>query len=836
MKKSLFNLVCLILCVLLLAGCGKPAAPAPTASAPAASTPAASAPAASEPVSSTAAPAVLGGQGSVWRAQFTTLRSDGLTAALRKGAAQGETLYYISSGVIADETPEGVSPEWPEQYWVYGPILVKVTPDGTSEILPYTPERPESQPGVNSGVLFEQLAADADGSLWVLENRYQIREEDETSREERALVHLQADGTVLSRLPLDALAVLDPGEKGSMISYSFTVPGIASDGKGGVCVAVHEYVSGNGNYAQSNRLCVLDAQSGELRHTIELDGEIAGLVRLGGGAIAVASYHGSTPVFALVDTTGADVTELAAADDFLTDLVGGAGDSLYYGAGDSFYRLNTAGGESEKLFDWSACDVAHGGEDSVCVLDDGRVVTTASRERADGVQSELIVLSPTAVSETQERKTLRLAVMNLYGFTSEMVSRFNRSQTEYRIEVTDYSQFNDYSSSNPEDWNAGLTKLQTELIAGNVPDLIDISLLPVSRLGEKGLLTDLLPYIDADPEFGREQLNMHVLEAFEEKGKLYQTVSNYYVMTTLGRSDIVGEHPGWTMEDFSAAMQGLKAENPESTVFDVYTTRDDALTFLLYLQLEDYVDWSTGECYFDSESFKQLLSFVRSFPTAYDWGADVTPMEIDPDLRLAMGLQLMKQCNLSCFEDVQANTVGLGGAPGTFVGYPTESGVGSMFAQIGNAFAISSACAEKEAAWQFVRQFFLPAYQDQLSGSVFPTNLSVYEEMKREAQSSSFKRNPDGSYALDAEGQRIEADRGSTYVAGTEVKLRAVTPEEVALVEELTAATTHVLSTDNSLKEILVSGAAPYFVDQRSLDETVRQIQSRASIYINEQR
>ena len=196
----------------------------------------------------------------------------------------------------------------------------------------------------------------------------------------------------------------------------------------------------------------------------------------------------------------------------------------------------------------------------------------------------------------------------------------------------------------------------------------------------------------------------------------------------------------------------------------------------------------------------------------------------------------MKQCNLTCFEDVQRNTLGLGGAPATFVGYPMENGVGSMFAQIGNAIAISSACAEKEAAWQFVRQFFLPAYQEQLSGSVFPTNLAVYEEMKQDALTTAYQRNPDGSYALDAEGKRIEADRGSAYIAGTEIKLRAVTEEEAALVEELTAATTHVLSTDNSLKEILVSGAAPYFVDQRGLDETVRQIQSRASIYVSEQK
>ena len=180
--------------------------------------------------------------------------------------------------------------------------------------------------------------------------------------------------------------------------------------------------------------------------------------------------------------------------------------------------------------------------------------------------------------------------------------------------------------------------------------------------------------------------------------------------------------------------------------------------------------------------------------------------------------------------------VGLGGAPFSFVGYPTEHGVGSMFAQIGNAFAISASCPEKEAAWAFVRQFFLPAYQEQLSGNVFPTNLAVYEEMKREAQATSYQRNPDGSYALDAEGRRIEADRGSVEAAGQKVKLRASTAEEIALVEEIVAATTHVLSTDNSLKDLIVESAAPYFIDQRSVEDVVKQIQSRAFLYVNEQR
>ena len=279
-----------------------------------------------------------------------------------------------------------------------------------------------------------------------------------------------------------------------------------------------------------------------------------------------------------------------------------------------------------------------------------------------------------------------------------MVIRFNRTNPDYRIEVTDYSEYDDYDSEDEADWNAGVNRLQTEIIAGNAPDLIDISLLSADRFGSSGLLTDLYPLIDADPELNRSDLNEHVLKAFEEDGKLYQTVSNFYILTTAGLSARVGDQMGWTMEDLQKAMQALRAENPESTVFDRFITADDVLTFLLYLELEDYVDWTTGECFFDSDSFIRLLEFVGSFPESFDWEAEnPTLADMDSDARILEGIQLLKQCNFNRFEDAQTNTVGLGDAKCSFVGYPTENGYGSMFAQIGDSFAITSNCKDPEA-------------------------------------------------------------------------------------------------------------------------------------------
>ena len=120
--------------------------------------------------------------------------------------------------------------------------------------------------------------------------------------------------------------------------------------------------------------------------------------------------------------------------------------------------------------------------------------------------------------------------------------------------------------------------------------------------------------------------------------------------------------------------------------------------------------------------------------------------------------------------------------------------------------------------------------------SVFPTNRAVYEEMKHNAITPKYQRNPDGSYMLNSEGKRIEEDRGSMQINGVSYQYKTVTQEEIAKIEEIIDATDSILHTDRSLKAIIVEGAEPYFEDQRSVEEVVRLIQSKAMLYVNEQR
>ena len=831
-------MVAVLLCVSFLAGCGNAAELSE---------------AKTDPVQTESTEPAAEGE-LVYQAHYLELSDSGFTSTLENGTPVDDTVYFTTLGVIADNTPEGTVPDWPEQYWEYGPILCKIDLNGSVETIPYVPE-PVEDPDIpeqaNSGVVFDKLCAATDHSLWILEKHYyswsdapeNVAENDpeylnySQHKDRYFLVHVEENGTAAARFPLDELAVHAAEAASANGDYTFEVRAMVPDSDGNIVLGISEWLIGTSSYVEDNRACVIDAGTGAVLETIPLNSIPEHMVTLKDGTIAVACFEGGTELIGLLDMKQKAIASTLPIGDFIDCLTAGGGAfPLYYNAGDSFYGIDPESGEIQKLFNWISCDVARNGDESISVLQDGRIVTTSGHQTAGKMENELIVLAQEPVNET-EKTTLKMAVMNLYPFTSAMVSRFNRSNSQYRIEVTDYSQYNDYTSGNQEDWYAGISRLQTEIIAGDVPDILDISLLSANRFGSKGILEDLYPYIDADPELDRSMLMEHVLKAFEENGKLYQTVSNFYILTTAGLSRYVGDKMGWTMEEFHQAMQQLQEENPNSTVFDRYMTRDNILTFLLYLEMEDFVDWNTGECRFDSESFTELLEFVKSFPTAFDWSVEVASADdFDQDGRILAGQQLLKQCNFVTFEDVQTNTVGLQGAPCTFIGYPTENGVGSMFAQIGNSFAITSNCKDKDAAWQFVREFFLPDYQEQLSGSVFPTNKAVYEEMKQQAMSVEYQRNPDGSFVRNADGERIESSRGTIQAGGAVFECKVVSEEEVALIEEIIEATTSILHTDGSLKDIIVSQAAPFFEDQRSAEEVVKLIQSKASLYVNEQR
>ncbi len=257
------------------------------------------------------------------------------------------------------------------------------------------------------------------------------------------------------------------------------------------------------------------------------------------------------------------------------------------------------------------------------VLPDGRVFAVgADYNRSTYEQTcELILLTPVDASTVTEKTELTLACMNLDWNLRGQIVKFNRASDKYRIVVKDYSEYSNmtYESAGSNGTmvtqsDDGLTKLNTEIMSGNVPDMILTDGLPVRQYAAKGLLEDLYPYIDAD--MGRDALITPVLDADSEDGKLDELPLSFSIVTATGLESVVGGYTSWTLADLEDALSKL---NPDTTIFNVDATRANVLSYCLYMNADTFVDWEAGTASFDSQEFIDYLNFAAQFPAEFDY-------------------------------------------------------------------------------------------------------------------------------------------------------------------------------------------------------------------------
>ena len=231
-----------------------------------------------------------------------------------------------------------------------------------------------------------------------------------------------------------------------------------------------------------------------------------------------------------------------------------------------------------------------------------------------------------------------------------------------------------------------------------MPDILDTRELPLRQYGARGVLEDLWPFIDNDPDLGRDALMVRPLEANCQDGKLYEIFNSFSIRTTAGSGRIVGDRTGWTLADLQEAL----AKMPEGcSIFGQSDTRDDMLSTVVALNMDRFVDWDTGKCSFDSQDFKDLLSFCGSFPAEFSWeNVDWETWE-EEDIRAMNGKQLLLEMYLSGFDwDIQ-RLAAIFNDDFSFIGYPREDGGwGSSFSRaMKNSMVSSPSTSPTSTRW-----------------------------------------------------------------------------------------------------------------------------------------
>ena len=731
----------------------------------------------------------------------------------------GEGLYFTCYEKLADgEIPEGVTPEYEGQYDIYGNKLYYVNLEGEVRTLPYeslpAPETDPEKESAYSGVTLQRLYAQPDGSLLAVENVSTswwdgpkgLSQDDPSYydyyRYENSfwVRRLDAEGREISANPV-------VGEIGEDSYLDFFRS--ACDGEGRIWTTHEESL-----------LCI--SAEGEILASVDLGGWTNGVAALPEGRIGVIVWGMKGAELALIDAEKQEIDRRLTLDNEPQRVFAGNGDfDFCYLSGMRLYGYRLAEESSTEILNWVDCDVVPDQIRMLRFLEDGRIAALAMNEGA----LDLVLLKQVPRESVAQKQVLTLGTLDP-DMVSDAVSRFNRRSDGVKIEIVDYSRYRQGNSD--EEVMEGLTKLTTEIIAGNAPDLLALQGLPYAQLAAKGLLEDLYPWIDADPELSRGDFFPSVLKASELGGKLYQVCPSFSLYSLIGASSVVGEESGWTFDDLEQALSAM----PEGCVpLNPAMSRDNVLMMLLFTDLNSYVNWESASCDFENEDFYKLLGFCAQYSETPNFAGD----GLSQQARVAAGKQLLMDVEIYDLDEVCYHDQYFGGSC-TYVGYPTRSGSGNVL-YLTEGYAMSASCSNKEAAWDFLRSFLGQDYQRGQYG--LPLRLDVFEE-KVEAAGIEYEKDAEGHYRLDENGERIPVSKGGMGMSDesgvmVQYELYGLTPEQGEKLRAVINSADRCVDMNTRIFSIVREEAAAYFAGQKSVEEVCRLIQSKVSLYLSEQ-
>ena len=441
------------------------------------------------------------------------------------------------------------------------------------------------------------------------------------------------------------------------------------------------------------------------------------------------------------------------------------GDVLVSCTSDGREFVKTA--DEADLFDWSEPGIVSPGYTNLYELGDGSWLLFYRGQTSLELLEEKLLPPKTTLTLLTDYPRAELYTI---------VNDFNRTSEGYRVEVQLLGE-------------GGLTAelLRTQLIAGEGPDIF--AFYDRSSLADLGAnsFEDLLIYLDADEEYGRDTLAPELLEAMCVQGKLSWLPYSFGISTFTAPSAYLSE-PGFSFDE--AKQAAAKAGLP---LFPGWMTRDILWGWLSDFAVGQYMDLETGTCSFDSEDYISLLEECAA--AAAEFGSDSAAL-----YNSLLQFELLQ--NLIRVSTISDN---YGGAY-AFVGVPNETTNGSMFSP-DLCFAISSTSGNKDAAWQLVRSCLSDEHQ-QMNLTSFPASASVLDAMINDAVKN-------GVHYYEYEYELDEADAA---------KLRGLI-SETQTVQDAYPAVLNIMAED----------AAQFFAGQITAEQAAVYTQNRVSTWLAEQ-
>ena len=517
-------------------------------------------------------------------------------------------------------------------------------------------------------------------------------------------------------------------------------------------------------------------------------------------------------LFPIWDATGGntlytidDNTRSLIPHQTLTDLLdvhafspGLHGNELFLMADAGVYSYCLESGERSRVFHWLEVDLPYS---LVLPAGEGRF---ALLDYSDGwfAVDTIAILTRTAVQDD----TRTIVTMASLSPNRQFVYEFNKQSEEYRIVVLDYSD---------NDISAALTRFNTDMIAGIIPDIIDFTYLNYHDLARGGFLADINIWFDYDDYISRTDYHARVFELLEAKGNLYAVAPSFYIATLLAPTSLVGITPGMTLDrlvqldtQFNGGNSLLQGTFPQSFI-DMHTM----------VSRGALIDFDIGTVHFETDDFIQVLEYASRLEQS-EYSETIIPNDehIQFEVSIRRGNDHISSVMINSLNRLYLTEI-YAGTQITPIGFPVDDGVGSLMLPV-SLFGIGEGAQNPSGAWAFLR-FLLTTMQDEKHGGI-PVSRTVFDEWANQSMNPPpIEDNPHLSNEL--------------YVDGVIIELPPMTQDQVNRTLEMIETLGGVLvDGDEVVMNIVAEEVSAFLRGNRSAEDAARIIQNRVQTYVAE--
>ncbi|MCM1189560.1 MAG: extracellular solute-binding protein [bacterium] len=494
--------------------------------------------------------------------------------------------------------------------------------------------------------------------------------------------------------------------------------------------------------------------------------------------------------------------------------------SLLFTTSSGIYTYTVGDEEPAPMMDYINSDVFVSSFNGLVELSDQSFLGVYTESWGEGMKAGLFTyVDP---GDIQDKAVIVLAGDWVDYDLRKRAIDFNTTSEDYRIVIREYDIYDTY-----DDYNGGITKLNNDIISGNMPDILvdnGYNRLPIETYIAKGWIADVGKLIEEDEELSQKEFAQNVFDAYSVNGKLYYLVPDFEVYTVMAKKSLIGDRTSWTMADMQ---QVLDNAGGEMTAFGNEMTRDQIMNMVMRYCGSQFMDVSSGKCNFNTEDFISMMEFAKSFPEEFNYDEDYW-MNYDYSKVQAQYREnrtLMMQANLYYFQDIPRTINGYFGEnePVSFVGFPTESGKGS-YVMSNRVYVFSAKSPNLEGAWQFMRYYLSDEYQKD-GVSYFPVSLEQFYERSKEAT--------ERPYWEDENGEKEYYDR-TMYINGESIIVPPLTQEQLDQVTEFLLSVDNRYYSNEFIENIVNEEIGAFYSGQKSAQDVADVIQRRAQVYVDE--